>query len=134
MADYLVVIGAEKYPLTDVSRVSAIVALRAAEELPALGLTTTWDDLTALLQRSQLPKDKRGVLTVAEATWMSVLTIWAALNAHGRECSLKQAMDLIPDLDVIEAPGDHKGKAKAPAPRKGSARGVAKRPRAARTV
>lgn len=117
-------IEGKTYTRSDLSRVSALTLLRASEELPALGLRTTWDDLMALMSRSMLPVEDQGEWSQTDKLWLGIFTIWATLNAAGRECTLRDAMDLVSETEVIESPQDHQpGKVKAPASRKGSGRG-----------
>jgi hypothetical protein len=113
------------YKKSDLNHVSALLMFKASEELPTLGLKTTWDDLVALMERSTLPPAEQGHWSSTDATWMLVIAIWATLNASGRETSLLDAMDHVSGSELIEGPDDHQGKAKAPTSRKGSGRGAA---------
>ena len=123
MTTTLIRIDGVTYKESDLSAVSALVILKAAEELPALGLTITWDEIISMLKRT-VQKDPE--FSTTEQVWLKVLTIWMTLNAHGVPCSLYEAMEK-QDVVLIEVPGDHKGKAQAPRTRQGSGRGGANR-------
>lgn len=117
-------IDGKVYKQSDMNRCSALVVFQAAEELPTLGLKTTWDDLVALLKRSLLPVKDQGEWSAADQLWLTVVSVWATLNAAGQPCTLLQAMDYAGDVELIEGPDDHQGKAKAPTSRQGSGRGA----------
>lgn len=118
----LIKIDGITYKQKDISNVSALVILKASEELPTLGLAITWDELVAILKRTVLTQSE-AAYTATEQLWIQVLTIWITLNACGVECSLYDAMGKT-DVEVIQGPEDHKpGKARAPQTRQGSGRG-----------
>jgi hypothetical protein len=118
-------INGKVYQRSDFTRVSALVIFQASEELPTLGLTTRWDDLVALLKRSQLPVKDQGEWSATDQLWLTVISVWATLNASGQPRTLRETMDQVGDVELIEGPDDHQGKAKAPTSRQGSGRGGA---------
>jgi hypothetical protein len=122
----LIKIDGVTYRQKDISNVSALVILKASEELPTLGLTITWDELVSLLKRTVLTQSE-AAYTATEQLWINVLMVWMTLNACGVECSLYDAMCKT-DVELIQGPEDHKpGKARAPQTRQGSGRGGANR-------
>ncbi|MBI4900889.1 MAG: hypothetical protein HY829_10480 [Actinobacteria bacterium] len=120
MSTTLIKIDGKTYKQSDLSMVSALVILRASEELPSLGLRITWGELVSILKRT-IVKDAE--FTETEQVWLTVLTVWMTLNAAGVECSLLDAMGKTDVIELMTVPDDHKGKARAPQTRQGSGRG-----------
>lgn len=126
MTTTLIKIDGVTYKQSDISNVSALVIFKAAEELPTLGLTTSWDELVAILKRTILTRSE-AAYTATEQLWLNILMVWMTLNACGIECSLYDAMGKT-DVEVIQGPEDRRpGKARAPQTLQGSGRGGAHR-------
>jgi hypothetical protein len=113
------------YQKSELSRVPTLALLKASEELPTLGLRTTWSDLIVLMKQTTAPDAAVTQWSETDRLWLTIITIWVTLNASGQEATLREAMDLVSEIETIEGPDDHQGKAKAPASRKGSGRGGA---------